>query len=398
MVSDKMLQLGRYRSVIRDIFEYGNQRRKEIGDENVFDFSLGNPSVPAPGFVREELENLLLNTPSEKLHAYTSAAGDPGVRVAIAEYICSTFGYPADSKHIYMTAGAAASLTVTLNAIVEAGDEVIVIAPYFPEYKVFAEKAGARFVAVDSEADTFQINADALYDAINKNTKAVIVNSPNNPTGVVLNADSVNKIAEILNERSGEFGHPIFLICDEPYRELVYGDAIVPYVPCYYKHTIVCYSFSKSLSLPGERIGYIFVSSQMPEAEMVFDAVCGAGRALGFVCAPSMFQQLVKKCMGKTVDVSVYDNNRKLLFNTLSSLGFTAVYPDGAFYLFLKSPVPDAYAFCEEAKKYELLLVPGDDFGCPGYVRIAYCVKDEQIEKSLPAFAKLAEHYFGGDK
>ncbi|MBR4863727.1 MAG: pyridoxal phosphate-dependent aminotransferase [Oscillospiraceae bacterium] len=398
MVSDKMLQLGRHSSVIRDIFEYGNQRRKEIGAENVFDFSLGNPSVPAPDFVREELENLLVNTPAEVLHAYTSAAGDSGVRLAIADYIRNNFGYPAESKHIYMTVGAAASLTVTLNAIVENGDEVIAFAPYFPEYKVFAETAGAKFITVNSEPETFQIDAKALYNAINVNTKAVIVNSPNNPTGVVLTEDSIKRLADILDRRSAEFGHPIFLICDEPYRELAFGNAIVPYVPLYYKNTIVCYSFSKSLSLPGERIGYIYVASQMEEADMVFDAVCGAGRALGFVCAPAMFQLLVKRCLGKTVDISIYNRNRTLLFDSLSSYGFSAVYPDGAFYLFLKSPVADSYAFCEKAKDYELLLVPADDFGCPGYVRIAYCVGTEQIERSLPAFAKLASYYFGGDK
>ena len=397
MVSEKMLKLGRHRSVIRDIFEYGNHRRIAIGAENVFDFSLGNPSVPAPDFVREELEALLENTPAEKLHAYTSAAGDPGVRNCIAEYISDMFQYPAESKHIYMTVGAAASLTITLNALIEPDDEVIAVAPYFPEYKVFAETAGAKFVTVNSEEDTFQIDADALYNAINENTQAIIVNSPNNPTGVILTEKSVKTIADILNKRSAEFGHPIFLVCDEPYRELVYGDSVVPYLPNYYKNTIVCYSFSKSLSLPGERIGYIFVASQMENADLVFDAVCGAGRALGFVCAPAMFQQLVKKCLGKTVDISVYDRNRKLLFDKLSALGFTSVYPDGAFYLFLKSPISDAYAFCEKAKEYELLFVPGDDFGGPGYVRIAYCVATEQLERSLTAFEKLAAYYFGGD-
>ena len=397
MVSDKMLQLGSHRSVIRDIFEYGNQRRAQIGAENVFDFSLGNPSVPAPSFVREELENLLSNTPAEQLHAYTSAAGEASVRECIAEYIRSEFCYPAEGKHIYMTVGAAASLTVTLTALVEQEDEIIALAPYFPEYKVFAEPAGAKFVSVNSEADTFQLDADALCSAINKNTKAVIVNSPNNPTGVVLNQDSISSLVEILNKKSEEFGHPIFLICDEPYRELAYDGVHVPYLPKYYKYTIVCYSFSKSLSLPGERIGYIYVASKMEEADMVFDAVCGAGRALGFVCAPAMFQQLVKKCLGKTVDISIYDRNRKILYDTLSAFGFTAVYPDGAFYLFLKSPASDAYTFCEKAKEFDLLLVPGDDFGCPDYVRLAYCVSTEQIRRSIPAFAKLADFYFGGN-
>ncbi len=393
MVSEAMLGLGRKRSVIREIFEYGNKRRAEIGAENVFDFSLGNPSVPAPAIVTETLQKLISETPAEVLHAYTSAPGDPTVRAAIAEYVKNTHGFEVGANKIYMTVGAAASLTISLTALAEENDEVIALAPFFPEYRVFAEKAGMKFVVVNSRAGNFQVDADALAAAINPHTKAVIVNSPNNPTGVVLTEESVKALAAVLTAKAEEYGHPIYLIADEPYRELVYDNTPVPYLPLYYKDTIVCYSFSKSLSLPGERIGYILVSPEATDADMVYDAVCGAGRALGFVCAPSMFQRLVADCLGKTADVGIYDRNRRVLYDALTAYGFEAVYPDGAFYLFVKSPVPDATAFCEKAKEQDLLLVPSDDFGCPGYVRIAYCVTTEQIERSLPAFERLAAAY-----
>ena len=395
MVSEKMLQLGRHRSVIRDIFEYGNQRRAEVGPENVFDFSLGNPSVPAPQIVTDTLQKLIARTPAAQLHAYTSAPGDPKVRQAIADYVQTEYSFEAKASHIYMTAGAAASLTITLTAIVEDGDEVITFAPYFPEYRVFTEKTGAKFVVVNSAEKTFQIDPEALCDAVNAHTKAVIVNSPNNPTGVVLNRESIERLSEILTQKSQQYGHPIYLIADEPYRELVYDNREVPYLPLFYKNTVVCYSFSKSLSLPGERIGYILVSPEAEDADALYDAVCGAGRALGYVCAPSLFQQLAAECLGKTADISIYDENRKLLYSALTELGFEAVYPDGAFYLFLKSPEADAVAFCEKAKQFDLLMVPADSFGCPGYVRIAYCVTTEQIHRSLPAFRKLAQLYQG---
>ena len=395
MVSEKMLELGRHRSVIRDVFEYGNQRKAEVGPENVFDFSLGNPSVPAPAVVTDTLQALLLQVSPAQLHAYTSAPGDMQVRTAIAGYIQEAFGFDTQAKYIYMTTGAAAALTITLTALAEEEDEVIAFAPFFPEYRVFVEKTGAKFVAVNSAEKTFQIDPEALAAAVNVHTKAVIVNSPNNPTGVVLTQESIQALCRVLEEKARTYGHPIYLIADEPYRELVYGDAQVPYLPLYYKNTIVCYSFSKSLSLPGERIGYIHVSPKAEGADMVFDAVCGAGRALGYVCAPSLFQQLAKACLGKTVDLSVYDENRKLLYDSLTQYGLEAVYPDGAFYLFLKSPEPDANAFCEKAKQFDLLLVPADSFGYPGYARISYCVPTEQIKRSLPAFRKLADLYTG---
>lgn len=392
MLNKKMMELGKKSSVIREIFEHGNKRKAEIGEENVFDFSLGNPSIPTPKAVTDTLIGLLEEKDPILLHGYTSAAGNMEVRTAIAKDIEKRFGATSNPSLIYMSCGAAASLTISLNALLNEGDEVILLAPFFPEYRVFVEKAGAE-VRIVNCSENFQINLDALDKAINANTKAVIINSPNNPSGVVFDENSIVGLSKLLKQRAFEFGTDIFIIADEPYRELVYGGVTVPYIPNYYDNTIVCYSFSKSLSLPGERIGYIFVSPKVKAAADVFAAICGAGRALGYVCAPSLLQYAVKECLGQTSDISVYEENRNLLYNALSKYGYSVVRPDGAFYLFLKSPDPDATAFCERAKKYEILLVPADSFGCPGYVRISYCVKPETIKRALPAFEKLIEEY-----
>lgn len=392
MLNKKMMELGKKSSVIREIFEYGNKRKAEIGEENVFDFSLGNPSIPTPKAVTDTLIGLLEEKDPILLHGYTSATGNMEVRTAIAKDIEKRFGATSNPSLIYMSCGAAASLTISLNALLNEGDEVILLAPFFPEYRVFVEKAGAE-VRIVNCSENFQINLDALDKAINANTKAVIINSPNNPSGVVFDENSIVGLSKLLKQRAFEFGTDIFIIADEPYRELVYGGVTVPYIPNYYDNTIVCYSFSKSLSLPGERIGYIFVSPKVKAAADVFAAICGAGRALGYVCAPSLLQYAVKECLGQTSDISVYEENRNLLYNALSKYGYSVVRPDGAFYLFLKSPDSDATAFCERAKKYEILLVPADSFGCPGYVRISYCVKPETIKRALPAFEKLIEEY-----
>lgn len=389
----RMYGLGSKSSVIREIFEYGKRRAAEIGAENVYDFSLGNPSVAPPQAVEDAIAQLLQGKDMTSLHGYTSGPGDMATREAIAAHIRGSFGVPADAAHIYMTCGAAASLTISLSAICNAGDEVITFAPYFTEYKVFTETAGARLLALPSDPATFQIDYAALEGALSPKTAAVLVNSPNNPSGVVYGRETVKKLASLLAEKSAEYGRTIYLISDEPYRELVYGGVEVPYLPAYYKDTLVCYSYSKSLSLPGERIGYIFVSPQAKDAAALFLAVCGAGRALGYVCAPSLFQKVIARCQGMTSDVSVYEKNRNTLLSALTSYGFTCVRPDGAFYLFMRSPEPDANAFCEKAKQYDLLLVPGDDFGCAGYVRIAYCVSPAMIARSLPAFEKLARSY-----
>lgn len=393
-INKKMVALGTVRSVIREIFEYGNKRAKEIGRENIFDFSLGNPSVPAPDSVDSTIKDLLENTSSTVLHGYTSAQGDEKVRTLISDDIRSRFGADVTKDDIYMTCGAAASLTVTLNALVCDGDEVVVIAPFFPEYKVFAENAGAKLVVVPADTEKFQIDFDAFEKALSPKTKAVIINTPGNPTGVVLTPDCIKKLCSVLTEKSKEFGNIIYLIADEPYRELVYDDKTeVPYLINEYDASVICYSFSKSLSLPGERIGYIAIGRNMPDNREIYAAVCGAGRALGFVCAPSMMQRVVSSCLGMTSDLSVYKTNRDLLYNSLTEYGFECVHPDGAFYLFMKAPSGDATAFCESAKKYELLLVPSDSFGCSGYVRISYCVSTDMIKRALPAFRKLAEEW-----
>ena len=392
-MNQRMYALGSKRSVIREIFEFGKKRAAEVGADKVFDFSLGNPSVKPPQAVEDILKELLSTDDPTALHGYTSAQGDPNVRKAIAAYIAKTQGVNTDPDFIYMTCGAAASLTITLSALLDAGDEVITFAPFFTEYKVFTETAGGKLVALASDPDTFQIDFDLLEKAFTDKTAAVLVNSPNNPSGVVYSEDTIGKLAAVLERKSRELGRTIYLVTDEPYRELVYGGVKVPYLTKYYKNTVVCYSYSKSLSLPGERIGYIFVNPDAENARELYPAVCGAGRALGYVCAPSLFQKMAEKCQGITSDVSVYEKNRDLLAGALKEYGYTCVRPDGAFYLFVRALEPDAGAFCERAKKYGLLLVPGDDFGCKGYVRIAYCVSTEMIERSLPYFRQLAEEY-----
>ena len=392
-MNQRMYGLGSRRSVIREIFEYGKKRAAEVGADKVFDFSLGNPSVQPPQIVEDTLVGLLREEDATALHGYTSAQGDLSVRRAIAEYIAATHGVKADPDCIYMTCGAAASLTITLSALCEKGDEVITFAPFFTEYRVFTETAGAKLVELASDPETFQIDFPRLEKAFTEKTAAVLVNSPNNPSGVVYSEETVKKLAALLARKSAEYGRTIYLVTDEPYRELVYGGVKVPYLTAYYKHTVVCYSYSKSLSLPGERIGYIFVSPEADGAKELYLAVCGAGRALGYVCAPSLFQKMVARCQGITSDISVYERNRDMLLSALREYGYSCVRPDGAFYLFVRSPEPDANAFCERAKAHGLLLVPGDDFGCPGYVRIAYCVSPDMIRRSLPAFRALAEEY-----
>lgn len=393
MINDKMRALGAKRSVIREIFEYSKKRKAEIGDEKVFDFSLGNPSVAPPECVSEGLSLLINQTEPTSLHGYTSAEGDLGVRSAISEYISKTQGFSVSPSCLYMTVGAAGALTSALTAITTPGEEVIVLTPYFPEYKIFIERCGAVLREVACRKGDFQLDIDAICNAVNEKTAAIIINSPNNPTGAVYTKDGIAALAEMLSKKGKELSKNIYMIADEPYRELVYGDIEVPYIPKYYDNAIVCYSFSKSLSIPGDRIGYVMVSPLAKDFTAVYQAVCGAGRALGFVCAPSLLQKLLPSCLGCTADISVYAENRKILYEALTEYGYEVVKPDGAFYLFIKALVPDANEFCEEAKKFELLLVPSDDFGCPGYVRLAYCVKTEQVISSLPAFKALAKKY-----
>jgi aspartate aminotransferase len=390
MINEKMYRLGSARSEIRELFEYGKRRKAEIGEENVHDFSLGNPSVPCPEGVTEALRSLIANEDPVSLHGYTSAQGDAAARAAIAKRITEEHGFEVSADDLYLTVGAAAALTATLAAVTTEGEEVILLAPYFPEYKVFAERAGATVRVVKCDPESFAPSSDAIRDAINERTAAIIVNSPNNPTGAVYPEECVRAIAEVLAEKSREYGRSIYLIADEPYRELVYDGATVPFIPSYYADTVVCYSYSKSLSLPGERIGYVLVSPRANESRRLYAAVCGAGRSLGYVCAPSLLQKAIPYCIGLTSDISVYARNRQLLLTKLCEYGFEVVRPDGAFYLFMRSPIGDARAFSEMAKKHELLLVASDSFGYPGYVRISYCVDTERIERALGAFEALA--------
>ena len=393
MINQKSKELGNNPSVIRDLFEYGKKRKAEIGDKNVFDFSIGNPSVPPPQCVTDSLINLLKYAEPAALHGYTSAVGDKKVRDEISQYINTTYKAKTSGDFIYLTAGAAASLTISLNALLNKDEEVIVFAPFFPEYRVFIEKAGGKVKIVNPVEPTFKPNFKEFEKSITSKTKAVIINSPNNPTGVVLNEEDIQTLTEILNKKQEEFKSEIYLISDEPYRELLYTDNKYPFITNYYKNSIVCYSFSKSISLPGERIGYILVNPNCKDVKDVFYAICGAGRALGFVCAPALFQYLIPHCLGQTADISIYKNNRDLLYNALTKYGYEVVKPDGAFYLFVKALEYDANKFSNTAKNYELLLVPSDSFGYKGYIRISYCVSTEQIKNSLPAFEKLINYY-----
>ncbi len=399
MINEKMKKLGLNRSTIRELFEFGKMLKEKIGEENVFDYSLGNPSVEPPKSVNAEIKNLLDNTFSVSLHGYTSAEGDMNVRRSISEYIKTTFKFnAADPSYIYMTAGAAGALTSALTAITTEGESVIALAPYFPEYKVFVERNGTTFKAVPCKNGDFRPDIQKLEMAIDKNTAAIIINSPNNPTGAVYTEEDIIEISKLLTKKSEEYKKTIYIIADEPYRELVYDGTFVPYIPNYYKNTVVCYSYSKSLSIPGERIGYVFVSPEADSAYELFRAVCGAGRALGFVCAPSLLQKLVASTIGDTSDIKIYKENRKILLSALTEYGYEVSPPKGAFYLFVKALCPDAKDFSQRAKKYGLLLVPSDDFGCEGYVRIAYCQNPDMIKRSLSAFKKLAEDFKDGYK
>lgn len=394
MASKEMYALGSQASVIRDLFAYGQAQARIVGAENVFDFSIGNPTVPAPSCVKDAIENILETRESVAVHGYTAAAGDTAVRQGLADYMNKTYDAGVKADNFYMTCGAAASLTITLKALVETPqDEVILVAPFFPEYTVFIHNAGAREVILPPDTRHFQISMEAMEQAITANTRAVIINSPNNPAGTVYSADTYTQLAALLTKKSEEIGHPIYLISDEPYREIIYDGLPILYVPKFYANTVICYSYSKSLSLPGERIGYILVPDCAADAHDVYTAVCGAGRAMGFVCAPHLFQDVVLQCMGQLSDVNLYDANRKLLYNGLKDMGYECVYPSGAFYLFVKSPEPDANAFSEKAKKLNLLIVPADSFGCPGYVRISYCVDPDMIRRSFAAFQTLIDQY-----
>lgn len=391
MINETMYARGAESSIIREIFSYGLERKAQIGADKVFDYSLGNPSVPAPAAVRASIERSLA-LPSDELHGYTPAPGLPEARRAVAESLNRRFGTSYGMGDMFMTVGAAASVSMCVHALANPGEEVIVIAPYFPEYAVWIEKAGAVCVDVLADQTTFQIDPAAVAAAITPRTAAVIIDSPNNPTGAVYTRETLESLAAVLEEANAGREQPIFLISDEPYREIVYG-AEVPWVPSIYEDTVVCYSYSKSLSLPGERVGWVLVPNTCPLAARVMPAVAGAARTLGFVCAPSLFQRVVADCVDEPSDVEAYARNRELLTSALSEYGYTYVEPDGAFYLWVKALEPDAGAFCERARAHELLAVPSDSFGVPGWFRLGYCIDREVIERSLPAWKLLAEEY-----
>ncbi|MCI6682331.1 pyridoxal phosphate-dependent aminotransferase [Parafannyhessea umbonata] len=390
-INQKSYDYGAAKSSIREIAAYGAARKAQIGAQNVFDFSLGNPSVPAPDAVRESIvRNAAL--PASQLHGYTPAAGLPAARQAVADSLNRRFQTSYEPGDLYLTCGAAAAISITLHAIVNPGDEVIVIAPYFPEYRVWIETAGATCVEVMADPTTFQVDTAAVDAAITPNTKAVIIDSPNNPVGAVYTRRTLLSLASVLRGRSEELGHPIYLVSDEPYREITYG-AEVPWVPAIYDRTIVCYSYSKSLSLPGERIGWALVPNTNPDHDELVLAVAGAGRKLGFVCAPALFQRVLIDCIDEPTNVEAYARNREALAGGLRKLGYTCIEPEGAFYLWVKSLEPDAEAFFRRARDLELLPVPSNSFGCEGWVRLGYCVSYETIVGSMPAWQKLAESY-----
>ncbi len=391
MINETMYGLGNEPSAIRELFAYGMARKAEIGEDAVFDYSIGNPSVPAPEKVRETILQLMEEDPVA-LHGYTPASGDPRVKQVIADYIAERYGVPATPGNLYLTAGAAAAIAISLAAITHPGDEVIVISPYFPEYKTWIDNAGCTIVEVSAAVPSFQIDTQAVADAITEKTAAIIINTPNNPVGAVYTAETLEALAAVLTAKEEELGHPIYLISDEPYREITYG-AEVPYVPCLYPHTIVCYSYSKALSLPGERIGYIYVSDLMEDAAEVSCAVAGAGRALGYICAPALLQRVIAECIDLPSDVDAYAATRALLTEGLAALGYEYVEPDGAFYLWVRALEEDAQAFSDRAKEFELLLVPSDSFGVGGWVRLSYCIARDVIERSMPAFKALKESY-----
>ena len=390
---EQMVALGSSRSVIRELAEYGWQRAAQVGADNVFDFSIGNPSVPPPQQGTDTILDLVQHTDPIALHGYTSSPGDMACKEQLAASLTRRFGMTHRADNVYIVAGAASALCCCFKGLTLPGDEYVTITPCFVEYGVYCAGAGGVLRTVSADTATFQPDFAALEAAITPRTKGVLVNSPNNPSGAVYGEETVRRLADLLSAKSAQYGHPIYLIADEPYREIVYDGVTVPYLPKYYPDTLVCYSFSKSLSLPGERLGYVVVPDSVTDSRRVYAAVCGAGRSMGYVNAPSLFQRVCARCADLTADISVYEKNRNLLYDCLTSLGFEVTKPAGTFYIFPRALEPDAAAFSERAKAHDILLVPGDGFGCPGFVRISYCVPTQRVERSLDAFAALAAEY-----
>ena len=395
MVNQEYYNLGTAPSVIRQLFAYGLEQAAKVGADKVYDYSLGNPSIPAPKKVNESIKKIVDEMDSIKLHGYSMAAGFDTARAAVAKDLAERFGLDVKASELFFTCGAAPALISIIKAlIVDADSEIMAVAPFFPEYRPFVNANGGKLVVVPADTKAFQIHLDEVEKRITKNTQGIIINSPNNPSGVVYTEETLKGLAALLERKSKEYGHPIYIIADEPYRELVYGGVKVPFIPCLYKNTIVCYSYSKSLSLPGERIGYVYVPGFADDSHDVYAAIAGAARIMGHVCPPTLMQKVIEYCAEERPDLVAYDENRNLLYNSLTEMGYECAKPDGAFYLFVKAPNGDANAFSEKAKLgHNLLVVPADGFGCPGFFRLSYCVSNDMIRRSLPAFKAMIESY-----
>ena len=395
MVNQEYYNLGTAPSVIRQLFAYGLEQAAKVGADKVYDYSLGNPSIPAPKKVNESIKKIVDEMDSIKLHGYSMAAGFDTARAAVAKDLAERFGLDVKASELFFTCGAAPALISIIKAlIVDADSEIMAVAPFFPEYRPFVNANGGKLVVVPADTKAFQIHLDEVEKRITKNTQGIIINSPNNPSGVVYTEETLKGLAALLERKSKEYGHSIYIIADEPYRELVYGGVKVPFIPCLYKNTIVCYSYSKSLSLPGERIGYVYVPGFADDADAVYAAIAGAARIMGHVCPPTLMQKVIEYCAEERPDLVAYDENRNLLYSSLREMGYECAKPDGAFYLFVKAPNGDANAFSEKAKlEHNLLVVPADGFGCPGYFRLSYCVANDMIQRSLPAFKAMIESY-----
>ena len=389
MINETAFMLGENSCLIRDLAEAGAQRAKIIGKENVYNYTIGNPSIPAPPEVAQAVRDILTETDELAVHSYTPAIGEEATRAAIAKDLNDRYGTDIGPGELYITCGASPALAAVFQALAFPGAEIIAIAPFFPEYRPFVEAAGAELVIVPADIPDFQIDLAAVEKALSPNTAAIIINSPNNPAGTVYTKKTLQDLGQLLTRKSQEYGHPIYIVADEPYRELVYGGVTTPYIPAIYKDTVVCYSYSKSLTLPGERIGYVLVPRQATDSKKLYTAVCGGSRAIGHICAPSLWQKVIARCAHLRPDLTEYDRNRKALYEGLTQMGYKVAKPDGAFYLFVEAPGSDAKAFAKRAMEKDLFIVPGDDFGCPSYFRMCYCVSLETIEKSLPIFKEL---------
>ena len=393
MIDQKLAAWGRSGNIIREIAEYGAEQAKIVGADHVYNFTIGSPSIDPPACVFETMDRLRATVPAWELHTYAPAAGLPDVREKAAAYLTRSFGVPYRKQDIIITCGTSTCLAVMTKVLLSAGGRAMTFTPYFMDYKYYAESVGSTLTECPTVPDTFQLDLDAAERALTPDTMMLILNSPNNPSGVVLRREGLEGLAKLLERKQEEYGHPIYIVADEPYRDLVYDGQEVVYLPSIYKNTIYCYSFSKSMSLPGERVGFMALPQDLDDYDDILAASMAAIRAFGYICVSSMWQRVAIDCLGATSDISVYKGNRDRLYGALTEMGYTCVYPDGAFYLFMKTPEPDAEAFCRRAMKENLLVVPGDSFGTPGYVRLAYCVSPDVIERALPTFRALAKEY-----